>query len=172
MNKLIVSVVLAFLTFSCAGQQVRDSVPEGIPKGYVKFYYLKSEGTNPSHISVYSTDNMDASPYDRNIYGVLKGWDGEWAVGNDLHLTGDEIGVLVAKKPGNYKFMVDILGAPKPQVFNIFVQEGILVPVKLIFSDIERKTKVTGGSRITTSTTTTFRVNIVIEKPVPFVPKK
>jgi len=115
---------------------------------------------------------MDASPYARDIYGVLKGWDGEWMVGDDSILRGDEIGMLVAKKPGKYKFMIQILGVSKPQIFKIFVQEGMLVPVKLIFSDVERSTRVTGGSTITTSTTTTFNMEIVVEESVPYTRDK
>jgi len=33
--------------FGCAGKQVLGSVPKGVTKGYVKFYYLKSEGDIP-----------------------------------------------------------------------------------------------------------------------------
>jgi len=164
-----VSLLIFWGILGCAGMHVRDSVPQDAAKGYVKFYYLRSEENNPTSISVYSTDNMDASPYARNIYGVPIGWTAEGGFMKDLFTTDNERGLLVAKKPGNYKFMVTVYGIKEPKVFKILVQEGMVVPIKFSFRDVKKYTSYASRS---STTTTTFTMEMVIEESVPYTEDK
>lgn len=144
-----VSLLILLGVFGCAGMAVHDRVPKGVPKGYVKFYYLMSEGdkSQGAFVSVHSTDNMDAplspplDPWRQKI-----GWIYDCVIDKNPLTSDNERGCLVAKTPGIYKFVVEVkmyrkmgedllLLPPQVSDFIILVQEGMVVPIKLSFRD-------------------------------------
>lgn len=174
---LSISLLILPGILGCAGKQVLDSVPEGVPKGYVKFYYLKSEGDIPegSVVSINSTDNMDA-PLDgpRDWAGRRVGWiyHGFFHY-SALDLTkDDERGLLVAKIPGIYKFLVEVnmyrkkgdkrlVIPPVLSDFKIPIQEGMVVPIKFNFRNVKVSASPSGRFVMEPPT-------IVVEEPIPF----
>lgn len=160
---LLVIVLMASLLIleGCAGMHVHDKVSPGDPKGYVKFYYLKSEGRCPTIVAVYWNEDMNANPYTRDFAGNPKGWTVCGTLGYDILTVENERSVLVVKKAGYHKFMVLIDGVSEPKVLKILVQEGMVVPIKFTFSDIKK-----------TGNVITFTANTIFEEPIPFVLKK
>ncbi len=99
---------------------LKDSLPEGSPKGYVEFYYLFSE-TKPTlfKIRIYSLDNN----YRRVLEGVTEGC-----------TSYDKIGLRIAKLPGTYKFAICLGDVEK--VVAVAVEEGKITPVKIAFRNL------------------------------------
>ena len=177
---LSISLLILPGILGCAGKQVLDSVPEGVPKGYVKFYYFKSEGVIPegSVVLINSTDNMDA-PLDgpRDWAGRRVGWiDHGFFHYSALDLIkDDERGLLVAKIPGIYKILVEVKMYRKdrkegdkwlviPPVlsdFKILIQEGMVVPIKFNFRNVKVSASPSGRFVMEPPT-------IVVEEPIPF----
>jgi len=48
---------LSSILLGCTSITVSDALPEGIPKGYVGFYYLKREGDPPAVTGIYRIEN-------------------------------------------------------------------------------------------------------------------
>jgi hypothetical protein len=132
----------------CSGIKVKDDLSPEMAKGFVKFYRMRSDpGTLCPEI--YSVD-------EKNKKSMLEGeipWPGIWA----------DRGVLqLARIPGNYTFIVE-KGTAR-QVIHVKIVEGMVTPVSVIISDVKKTSESFGR---TTTYTTTFKMGIVVEAPIP-----
>jgi len=174
-------VVLVFLfallgLLSCAAPgpakiQIKDDLAPGVPKGYVKVYYLRSEGEPVGDVDFYLTDNPDTN----KIYYNKKMWKQEGKVIKKYQENQDEVWLRVAKKPGVYQFLIEGEGVLseiiKAQLLTagavgeVKIQDGMVTPIKLHFFS---KYRVTGqGLNFLIA-----MMRMKVEQPIPFVPEK
>lgn len=150
MSKGVVCIFMCLAMLSILGCLgiIKDNLPAGASKGYVRFYRMKSD---PGTIcpEIYSVD-------EKNKESVLEGgipWPGIWF----------DRGVLqLARTPGIYHFTVS-LGTAEKDV-HVKIEEGMMTPVRVIFSDVKKSSSTSG--RVTTITTT-FKMDIAIDSPIP-----
>jgi hypothetical protein len=132
----------------CASIKVIDTFPSGTPKGYIEFYYIKSETEIP--------------PSGTRIYGIVNNqeiYEGRTSFGD---LTKGKIGLRLAKRPGTYTFLIHSFEGKTPVPISVPVQieEGMITPVKIIIPDFEKTKK---GY----TTTYTFNMHLFPGKAVP-----
>jgi hypothetical protein len=139
---VIASIILLLLVVGCASITIKDDLASGIPKGFVKFYYLKSEGNIGYRPAIYSIDSNGEVFEDRTSH-----WD----------LT-NEIGLQIAKPPGSYHFAVRTGNADK-QV-QVKIEENRITPVRISFSNVQKTTSYHAQ-------TITFRMNLYVEDSYP-----
>jgi hypothetical protein len=150
----IFTCLIMFLILGCA-TIIKDSLPDGASKGYVKFYRLKSD--------IGRLNLMDVH-LNTKVYSIIEKnkplEEGEippptiWVDSGSLQLT---------KPPGNYHFKV-VLGNGEKDV-HVRIEEGMVTPVRIILSDVK---KTSGSGYFTIS----FKMGIDVEKPIPFMPDK
>ena len=149
-KSIVFAVLLLILSmnFGCMrAMYVINTVPEGSPKGYVKFYYLKSEHDIPmGEIAVYGL--LDFEPA---FKGVLRR--------HPLSFD-DERGLLFVTKPGKYQLF--IYAEREPLKFETVVPEGMVVPIKFMFLDVWAGKD--GSGRYTIS----YILKTEIKEPYPF----
>jgi hypothetical protein len=172
MKRAAALMALLLLAFACvAGTQIVDRVPRASPKGYVKFYFLKNEGAMPVDASVSSWRMGEKVPFkleEEGDFGMGKYYTTRSGFYSPVT---NERSLLVAKTPGKYCFEVKT-GDTSPR-FEILVQEGMVVPIRFKFTDINVKKKYEEHGGITGRwKTITFKMEAFVEKPIPFVPKK
>jgi hypothetical protein len=126
---------------------VKDSLPTNSHKGYVEFYYLKSEGTLGSPVDIYRIDNNTAPRR-------LQKWAQEGYIGN---ATGPKVGLRIAKLPGTYNFGI-FLGDAENFVA-VRVEEGKVTPVKIQFKNIHQDHRYPSRIR--------FDMIVTVESPRP-----
>ena len=140
---LTITFLFLILT-GCPPITIKDNIPDGIPKGFIEFYYLASE----EHVGIPEIYSIDIK------YGAI--YEGRTSL-NDI--VQDKVGFRLAKRPGTYKFRVD-LGTAKKEV-NINVLEGMVIPVRIKFGNVQKGSK--GAS---------FNMNLIIEAAVPLLKNK
>jgi hypothetical protein len=123
---------------------IKDNLPQGTPKGYVKFYRLRSDPGNLCPM-IYSVD-------EKNKELALEG-----KIPSDTIWVDRSI-LQLAKTPGNYHFIVRFGTGEK--VVRVRIVEGMVTPVRIIFGDV-KKTRESGLIR------TTFNMDISVEAPIP-----
>jgi len=140
---------LALLSaFGCSAIKVKDDLSPGTAKGHVKFYRMRSD---PGDLcpEILSFEEKNKEPV---FEGVIP-WPPIWI----------DRGVLqLARPPGNYLFIVT-KGSAK-EVVHVRIVEGMVTPVRVIFSDVKKSYSTSG--RMTTSTTT-FNLGIAVDPPIP-----
>jgi hypothetical protein len=102
---------------------MRDTLPTGVPRGYVEFYYLKSVGNTGRRPAIYSVENNKR---------IFEGY----TSANDLFQN--KVGFRLAKRPGTYDFAVT-LGTADEQVHQVRVEEGMVTPVRIHIGNVRRK---------------------------------
>jgi hypothetical protein len=113
---------LFLVLIGCAPVTIKDTLPAGVPRGYVEFYYLKSEGDIDYRSKIYSVENNEKSFEGYTSY-------------NDLFQ--DKVGFRLAKRPGTYDFAVS-LGTEEEHVHQVRVEEGMVTPVRIRIGNIRR----------------------------------
>ncbi|MGA2407787.1 MAG: hypothetical protein ABSF81_13710 [Bacteroidales bacterium] len=155
--KLIYS--LAYLIFisilaGCAPIRKIDRVAEGSPKGYVEFYYLKSEGNIGFSFPVYTVANptKDSPP---------EGW-----VTASKLIFGDKVGLRLSKSPGKYTFYVGLSDFSQP--ISVSIKEGMVIPVRIVFTNIAKYAHTYGEiHNVENATTYKFNMKMYLGKPSP-----
>jgi hypothetical protein len=159
MKTKIIFFVLLILV-SCAPIRKFDRVPEGVPKGYVEFYYLKSEGnigfSFPVYITAHPTRDTPA-----------EGW-----ISSSRWIFGNKIGLRLSESPGRYTFYVGASEFSQP--ISVSIKEGMVIPVRMVFTNISKDVQTRYGvssNIIHTTTISKYKFNIYLypENPVPIV---
>lgn len=113
---LLPAIALIASALGCARVIIKDTLPYGVPMGYVEFYYLPSEGNPPAATRIYSVES------DRNV--LEEKIDFFW-------LLGDKAGLRLAKAPGDYRFLI-LKGTAQISV-KVRIEEGMVTPVRMHF---------------------------------------
>jgi hypothetical protein len=129
----------------CASITIKDTLATGVPRGYLEFYYLKSEGHFGHQLAIYSIENNKK---------ILEGC----TSANDLFQ--DKVGFRLAKRPGTYDFAVS-LGTAEEHVNQVRVEEGMVTPVRIQMGNISW----THGYN---TKTIHFSLNLIVEETTPF----
>jgi len=130
---------------------VKDTVPRELPRGYVEFYYLVSEGHtgSPLEVKVVESGKMYHEGYtpDHGHFGFELSF-----------LNKEKVGIRIAKRPGTYNFAV-CQGTGEVHV-QVRVHEAMVTPVRINMRNIER-------SHGPLSVRVTFTLDLDVEEPVP-----
>ena len=158
-------ILMMIFSFSCAGIDTKGELPTGTAVGYVKFYYLRSEGRPPSIVDFYLSDRPDAQPHMLNSKDNWKHIGQAWKSDQPGQ---DEVWLRIAKKPGTYKILIkgegimtSVYSYGHTAYFDsISIQEGMITPIKLTFGKTYR---ISGPD-------TKFSLaimDVTVEKPIP-----
>jgi len=161
---LLIVVVVILLAFGCSLVTiVKDDLPPGVPKGYVEFYRSRedSQKLQQGNVAplVYSVDKTtEKTDWEKEEGKVL--------FANAFKSRGT---LRIAKMPGVHRFRVELGDVDRGIQVN--VPEGMVVPVRIIISDISSEVTTSPSYRGTYSMTTTtrFKMSITVEEPVPFI---
>ena len=125
---------------SCAPITIKDSVPPGMPRGFVEFY-------------VPNTDKLGYQPAVCRLEEGSCVHEG-WLSANDV--TGTKTGLRLGKPPGNYEFLVQIGNASQPAFVEIVENE--VTPVRIVFSTVRESS---------IQNQISFDMAVSVEEPVP-----
>jgi hypothetical protein len=138
------SLLATFL--GCAPIAIKDSLPIDNRKGYVEFYFLKSEGDPGYRALIYRIEGNNK---------VLEGKTSIWAFQ-------EKIGFRLAKPPGIYNFLISLGNAEKVAV--VAVEEGKVTPVKIRYGNIHKTYE---SQRRGYTETIYFNMDVSIEGSMP-----
>lgn len=144
---------------------IKDDLPDGVAKGYVGFYYLKSEGNPPAPTYIYRIE-CNEELLEEEVTHI-------WP-------SRDKVELWLAKLPGVYHFVIHKAGAEKK--VRVRAEKGMVTPVRIYFADTQsQKTR----RRIATPSvsasidtgpeaqdhqeyvTTSFTMVVTVETPAP-----
>lgn len=155
MKKLAVLTVMVLLVFGCAVTKVRDTVPEGSPKGFVKFYVMMDD------LVKYHQMAPNIEIYSNGVH------QGSWPRFNPAWSRKDRLTMMVSKTPGVHRFSVrrfSIHSEAMIEDFKVAVEEGMITPVKISFASAEKDISINPNVSLET---TQLRFKVIIEKAVP-----
>jgi len=147
--KMALGLFLVSNILGCASMAVNDSVPKGMPKGCVRFYYDTKEDIG-GQIQVYRIKNNER---------IYEGRTSNWALGK-------ETGFILSKSPGEYDFLLTI-GTGEGNV-HVRVEEGMMTPVRI---SLKTRTKSIKHTDQYITTTTHFRMPLTVEPMQPMKKK-
>jgi len=167
MLRAAISLTLLFLSFGCAPQGgisilagggfsascsidesrsvlvvMEGSLPEGIPKGYVEFYYLKNEGNPPASTRIFRVECNE-----RLLLAELPYI---WPMKN-------RIAIRLSTYPGVHYFLI-YKGTAKIRC-RAEIEEGMVTPVRIRFSGVEEEENKAGEYM-----QTSFTMRAIIER--------
>jgi len=142
------------LILDCARISIKDDLAVGVPKWYVEFY-CNTKG--PDWVRIHEVDRKNKStifegPVERISFVLVHS------------------GLRVAKNPGIHIFSASV-GNVYQEVM-VKIEEGMVSPVKITFSDLEEKSSTAYdlSSRPDGITITrTFKMFLTVEKPIPLI---
>ena len=151
-NTLFIWLVLLLTSFAPAETKeeagiapivIKDTLPDGVPKGYVEFYYLKSEGNPAIPTDIYRIEcNEELLEEELTSSWSLK----------------DRVALRIAAPPGVYHFVIR-KGTVNRRA-RVRVEEGMIAPVRIRFNTwIEGKSK--------EYEITSFTMDLTVEEPKP-----
>jgi hypothetical protein len=144
-TKLLFLSTVLFIV-GCAPTGLVDKLPKETPKGYVEFYYLKSEGDTDYCPDVYSIYG-DKGAYEGRLYSFS---------------AKDKVFLRLAKIPGKYTFFVRLIG--NEYQFPIQIREGMITVIKITFTDVHSSRRMQGNKIVGFDR---FKWEAVLEKNVP-----
>jgi len=134
----------------CTGMKVKDTVPQGEPKGFVKFYVME-EDIQKYHL---------AFP---EIYcnGVSEG---SWPIFNPAWSRKDRRINMISRTPGIHRF--SIRWRMETKDIDVRVEEGKITPVKIGMASVEKDTSINPNVSLAT---TYLRMYVTVEETVPLM---
>lgn len=148
MNIKIKILFVTLILFGCSSMELKDDVSRLVSRGYAEFYYLQSEGEAPARIGIYIIQDG---------LRILEGQTGAWG-------TDDKVGLRVAKKPGDFKYVV-VLGGAYINV-DVKVLENMITPVKIFVKNIQKSVKRDYSGNII-KFNTDFTLSVAVQNPIP-----
>ena len=145
--------VILLLAAGCATTGMYDQLPDNVTKGYVDFYGELILSVNNEPWSVFEFENgkeKRITPFH---------WI-PWAPPKDRH-------VIVAERSGLQNFVVK-LGSGE-RLVKVEVIEGMIVPVKVVLTNIRCSGKSTYSGGAVYTRTCDFDMSLEVGKPTPFV---
>jgi hypothetical protein len=158
----VVALLIFLGIFGCAGMTgmtVVDTVPQGEPKGFVRFYIMEKQ----------LKENFPGLP---DIYcnGVSQG---SWPIFNPVWHHNDRRSIMISRTPGIHRFSIQLNRVREnmrvrtvSKDIQVRIEEGKITPVRISFTHVEEDI---GLSLDVSKTTFFFTMHVTVEETVPLM---